>query len=109
MCNSHSPDNVEDIIDPRVIDPGHPSEIVCDILTPMALFSSFMTDVMLEDIVKCTNFKITQLRNQIGENNHNKSTYSNIDLIEIRCLIGLLIMAGSKKDNHVQTLDMFST
>ena len=75
----------------------------------MALFRFFMTDVMLEDIVKCTNFKITQLRNQIGEDNRNISTYSNIDLIEIRCLIGLLIMAGTKKDNHVRTLDMFST
>ena len=99
---------MEDILDSRLIPEGHPSEFVPVENTPLALFSSFMTDRMLEDVVRFTNIKIGQLRSTIGPANARKSTYSDIDLIELKSVMGMLIMSGSKKDNHVRTLDMFS-
>ena len=101
--------NVESIIDPRIVSEGHPSALVTNVNTPLALFSSFMTDRMLEDVVRFTNIKIGQLRSTIGLGNIRKSTNANIDLIDLKYIIGMLIMSGSKKDSHVRTLDMFST
>ena len=99
---------MENIIDPRIVSEGHPSALVTNVNTPLALFSSFMTDRMLEDVVRFTNIKITQLWSTIDPANARESTYFDIDLMEIKAVIGMLIMSGSKKDNHVRTLDMFS-
>ena len=99
---------MEDILDSHLIPEGHPSAFVPAENTPLALFSSFMTDSMLEDVVRFTNIKISQLRSTIGPVNARKSTYFDIDLMEIKAVIGMLIMSGSKKVNHFRTLDMFS-
>ena len=54
-----------------------------------------MTDRMLEDVVKFTNIKIGLLQGTFGPNNRRKSTYAYIDLMELKAVIGMLIMSGS--------------
>ena len=56
-----------------------------------------MTDRMLEDVVRFTNIKIGLLRNTIGRNNRRKSTYAYIDVMDLKAVIGMLILSGSKK------------
>ena len=64
---------------------------------------------MLQSVVAYTNVKIGVLRSNIVAPNCNKSTYQDIDLLELEAIIGLLIFSGSKKDGNLRTLDMFST
>ena len=109
VWHTSRPDNVEDVVDPQIIPEGHPSAFVPDENTPLALFGAFLTDSMLEDVVKYTNMKIEIFRSTIGPANRRSSTYQLIDLMDLKAIIGMLISSGSKNDNHVRTLDMFST
>ena len=78
------------------------------VVEPLELFTSFMDDEMLETIVNYSNEKIEQLCMPIGDANRHKATYSNTNLTELKALIGCLIMAGVRKDNMLQTDQMFS-
>ena len=96
-------------MDPQIIPEGHPSAFVPDENTHLALFGAFLTDSMLEDVVKYTNMKIEIFWATIGPANHRSSTYQLIDLMDLNAIIGMLIFSGSKKDNHTITQEMFST
>ena len=68
-----------------------------------------MSDDMLQNIVEHTNVKIQDLRSYVGASNRGKATYSDFNITELKCLIGCLIMAGTRKDNHLSAEHMFSS
>ena len=108
LWHTYPQDGVEDVVDAELIPAGHPSILVPAENTPLALFGAFMSDNMLQSVVTYTNEKIAILRSTIGAPNYFKATYQDIDLLDLKATIGMLIFSGSKKDAHVRTLDMFS-
>ena len=102
------PQGVDAIIDPQSIGPGGPTDRVALATTPEQLFSSFFPDDLIEMIVQRTNKKAFDIRQRIGAANRGKATYSDTNLREMRCFIGCHIMAGIRKDNHLNTTQMWS-
>ncbi|MCP4365098.1 MAG: hypothetical protein GY800_07340, partial [Planctomycetes bacterium] len=97
------------IIDDDVFETGRPSGFVAEATAPNELFSSFMPDDLISTlIVGNTNVKIAELRNNIGETNRNSFTYSDTNLTEIKCFMGVLIMSGIRHDNHLSAKEMYS-
>ena len=86
---------------------GHPAPHLAATDDPLALFSAFLTDERLEDIVGHTNVKLELLRASIGDANCDSNSYRNIGLDEFKAVIGCLIVAGVRGDNHLNTRDMF--
>ena len=107
--HSKCPDGVPEIVDDRLVEPGCPSARVALQSTPLDLFNSFISEDMITGIVTCTNVKIGQLRDTLGPLNRKKSSYKDTSLLEMRCFIGVLIMSGSRKDNHLRAREMFSS
>ena len=102
------PAEAEDIVQAPNIPLGRPSDRVAALMDPLELFTSFMDDEMLGNIVSFTNDKISQLRMQIGEANRKKATYSDTNVTELKALIACLIMSGVRDDNGLNTEQMFS-
>ena len=74
--------------------------------SPVDVFKKFMPDIVLAEVVVHTNDKIVTLRNR-----HKRSddpTFKNVSLMEFHAFLGILIMAGARKDNHLTTEEMFS-
>ena len=90
-----------DVVDAGLIPPGHSSFLAPAENSPLALFSAFMSDAMLQSVVTYTNVKIAFLRSTIDAPNCLKSTYQDIDLLDFKATIGMLIFSGSKKDAHL--------
>ena len=111
IWHSKKPDDAPDrVIDQQLIGPGRPSEHVADCHTPLDLFSSLLSDDLISDcIVDNTNVKINDLRSTIGPENRGKFTYSDTNLVEMKCFIGVLVMSGIRKDNHLRAKEMFSS
>ena len=107
--HSKRPDGVPDIIDDQLIEPGRPSAHVTNQLTTLELFSSSMSDNLIHIIVLNSNVKINDLRSSFGDRNRQKSTYKDSNLVEMKCFIGVLIMSGIRKDNHLRAKEMFSS
>ncbi|CAL4067178.1 unnamed protein product [Meganyctiphanes norvegica] len=102
------PVGVESVVDPESIVPGGPTDRVADATTPEQLFSSFFPDNLIDMIVLTTNEKASDIRQKIGTANREKATFSDTNLTEMRCFIGCHIMAGIRKDNHLNTTQMWS-
>ena len=86
---------------------GRPADHVKN-LPSEGLFSSFMSDAVIDEhIVIPTNRKIEVERLPIGEST-GKSIYKNTTLLEIKCLIGFLVMSGSRKDCSFNTDEIFN-
>ena len=87
------------------IRPGPIAEIR-QILNPLSVFQLFISDDMLNRIVLYTN-------QQINKANKNykvaKQTFSDTDLIELKALLGIYILAAVMKDNHLSSTLMFDT
>ena len=107
--NSKSPaDAPTRVIDDELFEKGRPSGFVAECIAPNELFSSFLPDDLISRyIVANTNVKIAELRNNIGEQNSHSFTYRNTNLTEMTCFIGVLIMSGIRKDNHLLTKEMY--
>ena len=88
---------------------GHPAEHLDGTTDPLGIFSAFMSDERLQDLVQHTNSKMIVLRQSIGERNRETFTYSDVDLPELKALIASLIVAGIRNDNHLNTTIMFRT
>ncbi|KAK4324281.1 hypothetical protein Pmani_005121 [Petrolisthes manimaculis] len=74
-------------------------------VTPGDFLSLIIDDDMINIIVTCTNRMIEKkARKYKTEGFVHKTSYT-----EIKALIGILILSGSKHDNHHTTLEMFST
>ena len=74
--------------------------------TPAEAFSKFLPDVVLAEIVVHTNDKILTLRNKCKR--QSDPTFSDLSLMEFRAFLGIMIMTGARKDNHLTTQEMFS-
>ena len=107
--HAHPPTNAVPIIDPQLVNSGGPSQRVQGITDHVDLFNMFMPDSVINEIVECTNIKIEELRLRVGENNRNKATFSNTNLLELKALIGVLVMTGARQDSHMNTDKMFSS
>ena len=88
---------------------GRPAQHVKD-LSPVDLFSSFLPDnVIQDDIVNHTNRKIAELRVSIGQNNIQSASYKDTNLVEIKAVLGCLLLSGVLRDNTASTNTMFSS
>ena len=65
-----------------------------------------MSDECLAEIVVHTNDKIVTLRAKVKRKDD--PTFKNLSLMEFRAFLGILIMTGARKDNHLKTQEMFS-
>jgi len=85
--------------------PG-PKEEAQGILEESKLFSLYITDQMIENIVRFTNTEIE--RSKINYANPDLSFLRSTDMAEIKALIGLLYMSGVLKNTGLNLNDMFS-
>ncbi|VEN54762.1 unnamed protein product [Callosobruchus maculatus] len=81
-----------------------PKDIAQEASNPLAGFSLFISDTMIDEIVIHTNNEI-----QVKSQNYTqeKSTTSLTTSIEIKALIGLLIFSAALKNNHLSTQELF--
>lgn len=87
------------------IRPGPVAE-VRQILDPLRIFQLFFSDDMLNKIVLCTNQEINR-----ANKNYKVSTktFSDTNLVELKALLGIYILAAAMKDNHLSSKMMFDT
>lgn len=84
--------------------PG-PKGVAKGLMDENKLFSLFINDQILEEIVVRTNFEIERVR----PNYSSKQWFiSQTSLVEIKALIGLLFFSAVLKDANLNTRDMFS-
>ncbi|CAG5015313.1 unnamed protein product [Parnassius apollo] len=72
---------------------------------PIDLFRLFMTDDMLQQVVTFTNAEIITQRNRYKQESY---TVSQTNLLEIKALLGLLLIAAAMKSNHLPTRILFN-
>ena len=88
------------------IQPGAPTSHTLLANTPEEIFSLFLSDPMLADVCMHTCTKIVDLR--IKYKRQDNPTFKDLTLMELKALIGILILSGARKDNHLNTDEMFS-
>ena len=88
------------------MEPGAPTQITMVAITPAEVFSLFLTDQMLAEVCVHTNTKMAQLRTSLKD--PDKSTVRDITLTEMKAFIGVLVMSGAHRDNHLTTEEMWS-
>ncbi|XP_066938372.1 piggyBac transposable element-derived protein 4-like [Macrobrachium rosenbergii] len=88
------------------VEPAGPTQITIGAKTPAEVFSLFMTDQMLAKICVFTSDKMRQLRENFKD--ADKATFKDIGLMELKAFIGVLIMSGAHKDNHLTAVEMWS-
>ncbi|CAK1581284.1 unnamed protein product [Parnassius mnemosyne] len=69
------------------------------------LFWPFMIDDMLQQVVTFTNAEIITQRNRYKQESY---TVSQTNLLEIKALLGLLLIAAAMKSNHLPTCMLFN-
>lgn len=82
-----------------------PTRSVKDVVDPVSLFDRFITDQIINEIVKWTNAeieikKLTYAQNTSTQNSTNKE--------EIRALLGILVLSAALKDNHLTLDELFN-
>ncbi|XP_068232542.1 uncharacterized protein [Palaemon carinicauda] len=87
-------------------DSAGPTMAVFGCRTPAEVFDKFLTNIMLAEVVIHTNDKILTLRNKYKR--QNDPTFKDVTLMELRAFLGILIMTGARKDNHLTAEEMFS-
>jgi hypothetical protein len=83
--------------------PGVKGEEALNCKTPIDCFNLFITESMLHDIVLFTNIYIRAHKENFSRERDAKET----NIAELKALIGLLLMAGLKKMNHVNVQEMW--
>ncbi|XP_066937150.1 uncharacterized protein [Macrobrachium rosenbergii] len=86
--------------------PGAPTTHTLLAKTCEEIFSLFLSDPMLGEVCMHTCDKIQDLR--IKFKKQENPTFKDVSLMELKALLGILIMAGARKDNHLNTDEMFS-
>ncbi|XP_064122543.1 uncharacterized protein LOC135226764 [Macrobrachium nipponense] len=74
--------------------------------TPAEVFDKFLPNALLAEVIVFTNDKIVTLRNKFKR--QNDPTFKDLSLMEFRAFLGILIMTGARKDNHLTSEEMFS-
>ncbi|XP_068224544.1 piggyBac transposable element-derived protein 4-like, partial [Palaemon carinicauda] len=87
-------------------DSAGPTMPVFGCRTPAEVIDKFLTNIMLAEVVIHTNDKILTLRNKYKR--QNDPTFKDVTLMELRAFLGILIMTGARKDNHLTAEEMFS-
>ena len=67
--------------------------------------SLFLDDEMLASVVMYSNQRLELLRAKYGR--QYSVAFRDLDLMELKAMVGLLIMTGACQDNHVSTKDMW--
>ena len=95
---------------PRIVkthvEPAAPTAITLTATSPAEVFSLFMTDQMVAEVCVHTNRKIEDLRQKIKDKD--KATFRDTTLSEMKAFIGVLLMTGVRRDNHLTTEEMWS-
>ena len=78
-----------------------------DLETGKQLFHAFYTEDIRLVILDHTNSKMARIRSNIGVNNKDKATYKDVTIIELDAVYAILIVAGARHDNHLNTKDMY--
>ncbi|GFR26761.1 DDE_Tnp_1_7 domain-containing protein [Trichonephila clavata] len=68
-------------------------------------FEMFFTNDIIQNIVECTNMEIEKLRVNYDRPRDAKNTTTN----EVLAFIGIIILAGVKKRNHTNFLELWTT
>lgn len=90
---------------PAPVTRGLASDEAAAASTPADFISLLLDDVMLTEIVRCTNIQIERKRTAYAKET---ATVDPTSVIEIKALIGLLLHAGANNDNHLTVEEMFS-
>lgn len=72
-----------------------------------AIWSLLFDETIIQDITQWTNIKLENIRAGVQE--HQKSNYRATDKIEIKALLGTLMLTAIYKSNHENMLSLFST
>ncbi|GBP81135.1 PiggyBac transposable element-derived protein 4 [Eumeta japonica] len=83
--------------------PGVKGEEALNCKSPLECYHLFITESMLGDIVLFTNMYIRAHKQNFSRERDAKET----NIIEVKALIGLLLMAGLKKMNHLNIQEMW--
>ncbi|XP_068250789.1 uncharacterized protein [Palaemon carinicauda] len=88
------------------IEPGGPTSLTLGTSKVSDIFSLFLTDRMLAEVVLYSNERLALLRSHY----HHKGNVAlrDIDLRELKAFIGILIMTAVRADNHTPTWDMWN-
>ncbi len=83
--------------------PG-PTQAAQHACTPSQCLSLFLVDEILDEIVKWTNVKVEVMKQKYKLQTN---THSNITRQELQAFIGILILSGCQRDNHLSTREMW--
>ena len=89
----------------NTVPPGSVTEEVNNVPHPCELFELFMPDEQLAALVANTNDKILAVR---AKYKWKKTTTEEVSLMELKALIGILLMTGLKNDNHRSVQQIFA-
>ncbi|XP_022204262.2 piggyBac transposable element-derived protein 4-like [Nilaparvata lugens] len=78
-----------------------------DAPTPLQIFELLMTQDMFQEILHWTNLKISQAREKYKRKN--LSFIQDMDIVELRALVGLLIYSSVFKANNESVLSFYAT
>lgn len=70
---------------------------------PLSCFNKFLVDEIITEVVKWTNAEIFLKRSK----SMTSATFRDTCEVEIRALIGILVMTAARKDNHMTTDELF--
>lgn len=85
---------------------GHPTPATNIAETPADFVGLFLNDTMLVKICFHTNEKIQTLREKYKSKQSN--TLGTVDLLEMKALLGILIMGGVRRDNQAPSCELWS-
>lgn len=82
-----------------------PTRMCRNIFDPILCFNLFVTDEIVEEIVRWTNVEISIKR----KDNMTKATFKDTSSSEVRALFGILTLSAAMKDNHLSTDELFDS
>ncbi|XP_064090867.1 tigger transposable element-derived protein 1-like [Macrobrachium nipponense] len=87
------------------IEPGGPTDATAGVVRVSDIFSLFLSDHMLAEIVVHSNEQLALLRSNYRHKDN--VALRDMDLRELKAFIGILIMSAVRSDNHATTSDMW--
>lgn len=84
-----------------------PSPEAMDKLEPLSCFNLFFTDDIMNTILIHTNSEISRQRENYGENCN--ANLNDTNIVELKALLGILVLSAALKDNHMSTEMLFNT
>ncbi|XP_066978516.1 piggyBac transposable element-derived protein 4-like isoform X2 [Macrobrachium rosenbergii] len=88
------------------IEKGVPTILTESATSASDIFSLFLDETMLAEVCLYTNDKMNAIREQFSTTY--SATFREVNLMEMKAFIGILLFSGIKQDNHVGTEEMWS-